>query len=64
MLMRQAEKNDFKAGAYLYDSEANEFIVRDKYDDGIFNVDCYSGTRHVGKKVLLSSEASFYKVEA
>jgi len=62
--MRQATENDFKTGTYLYDSEGNEFVVRDKYDDGIFNVDVYSGTRHVGKKVLFSSEAKFYKVAA
>ncbi len=61
--MRQAKENDFKYGACFYDQAGIEFIIRDKYDDGIFNVDVYSGTRLVGKKVLLASEANFYQVK-
>lgn len=61
--MRQATENDFKYGSYFYDQEGNEFIIRDKYDDGIFNADVYSGTRHVGKKVVFVSEARFYQVK-
>lgn len=61
--MRKATEKDFTPGTYLYDSEGNEFIIRDKYEEGIFNVDVYSGTRHVGKKVLFVSEAQFYKVK-
>ena len=53
--MRTATEKDFKYGAYLYDEEGNEFIIRDKYDDGIYET-------HKGN-VLFSGDARFYRVK-
>ena len=54
--MRQATENDFNYGTYFYDSEGNEFIIRDKYHDGIYNTNKGS--------VIFVGEARFYKVKA
>lgn len=60
--MRQATAEDFKYGAYFYDKSGNEFIISGKYEEGVFEADCYSGDRRVGGKLLFVNEAKFYKV--
>ena len=52
--LRQATKEDFKVGTHLIDSEGNDFCLRRKYDDGIW--ECKN-------RVHFESEAKFYKVK-
>jgi len=54
MKTRQATENDFKYGNTLYDLENNEFFIKYKYEEGIFNTN--------KGKVLFSSEARFYTI--
>ena len=56
--MKQATIKDFKPGAHLYDQEENEFVIKDKYDEGIWNA---QGER--GCKCVFESEARFYKIK-
>ena len=53
--MRQATENDFKYGTYFYDCEGNEFIIKDKYHDGIYETN--------KEKVIFVNEARFYQVK-
>ena len=50
--MRQATKEDFKRGTYLFDQEGNEFVLRDLYHEGIW-------TTNKGN-VLFVNDARFY----
>ena len=52
MNIRQATESDFVYGARFYDKSGNEFIIRDKYDDGI-----YTTNRGV---VIFVSSCKFY----
>jgi len=54
MSRRIATKEDFKYGNYFYDKDGNEFIIRDKYDEGIYNTN--------KQNVIFESEARFYTV--
>lgn len=56
MKLREATIKDFNYGTSLYDKEGNEFIIKDKYQDGIYNTN--------KGKVIFVCEARFYRVEA
>ena len=53
--MRQATANDFIKGNSIFDQEGNEFVIQDKYDDGIYNTN--------KGRVLFVGEARFYRVQ-
>ncbi len=55
MKLRQATIEDFKYNNSFYDKEGNEFIVKDKYADGIYNTN--------KGKVLFVNETKFYTVK-
>ena len=53
--MRQATENDFKPGVAIYDKSGNEFIIKNRYEQGIFetNQGC----------VVFLNEARFFMVK-
>lgn len=51
--IRPATKDDFKMGTTLIDSEGNQFVLRQKYAEGIWESNC---------KCHFESEAKFYRV--
>jgi len=51
--LRTATAEDFKVGARLISSEGFEFVLVNKYDDGVW--ECR-------KRTHMTSEAKFYKV--
>ncbi len=54
MNTRIATKEDFKVGTTLIDSEGNEFTLRRKYCDGIWECN---------HRVHMEDEARFYKIK-
>jgi hypothetical protein len=52
---RTATAEDFKPGTKLITSEGYEFIIREKYADGIFNC--------MGSNVVFTNEARFFRIE-
>ena len=53
--MTPATKKDFKMGTKLTDEEGNEFIIKDKYDEGIWETN--------KGNVVFEREAKFYTIE-
>jgi hypothetical protein len=54
MNRRQATESDFKYGIVVYDKEGNEFVIKDKYDEGIYNTN--------KGNVIFTGEARYYEV--
>lgn len=57
---RTATSSDFKVGSTLITSEGYGFIIRSKYDNGIWEA---RGTEGQGYTVLYENEARFYTVK-
>lgn len=57
-LTRTATAMDLKVGILLFDSEGYPFMIIRKYDEGV-----WEGRGNSGDKVILESEAHFYKVK-
>ena len=56
--MRQADKRDFYVGSKLVDSEKNEFVIYEKYGEGM-----WEARGEGGCKVVFECEAQFYSVQ-
>lgn len=56
MNMRQATAEDIKSGATVFDSSGNEFLIKNKYSDGIYETN--------KPKVMFVNEAKYYFVAA
>jgi len=56
--LRVAEVKDFKIGTRLVTSEGYEFVLSEKYADGI-----WEARGDGGGKVIFENEARFYKIK-
>ena len=60
--MRKATEEDFRRGAKLVSREGTTIVLREKYDDGIWEAVVMKDGRRVGEIVVFEDEAAVYVI--